>query len=82
MPRPKNAQNKKLSKQRLYELSAETVELAMIEFIHKIKFESLTEEQKSKLNTLYSNFLRIQESKWNWNEEKCQIMKELNTELF
>lgn len=63
MPRPKNAQNKKLSKQRLYELSAETVELAMIEFIHKIKFESLTKEQKSKLNTLYCNFLRIQDSK-------------------
>ena len=65
MARPKNSQNRKLSKQRLYELSTETVEICMIEFINKIKLESLTETQKSSLNTLYKNFLLIQESKWN-----------------
>ena len=69
MARPKNAKNKKLSKQRLYELSTETVELAMIDFIHRINLDSLTEEQKRKLKVLYSNFLLIQGSKWDSKKE-------------
>lgn len=63
MGRPKNSKNRKLSKENLYKLSTETVELAMVEFIQRIKIESLTDKQKIQLKTLYDNFLLIQESK-------------------
>jgi len=63
MGRPKNAQNKLLSKERLYELSTETIEIAMIEFIRHIKIDSLTPEQRNKLEMLYTNFKLIEESK-------------------
>ena len=61
--RPKNSLNKKLSKERLYNLSLETIEIAMVHFIAKIKSDSLTTEQKYKLQELYDNFIKIQESK-------------------
>lgn len=61
--RPQGSKNNKLSKERLAQLSIETVELAMVEFIHKIKSDTLTTEQKYKLKELYENFIKIQESK-------------------
>ena len=63
MGRPKNAPNKLLSKKRLYQLSTETIELAMIEFIRHIKIDTLTPEQRNKLQTLYTNFKMIEDSK-------------------
>jgi len=58
--RPKGSRNKKLSRERLYQLSTETLAIAMIEFIAKIKTETLTEQQKIKLKELYTKFLEIQ----------------------
>ena len=63
MSRPINSKNKKLSKERLYDLSLETVEMAMVYFIAKIKSDSLSTEQKYQLSQLYANFIKIQESK-------------------
>ena len=63
MSRPINSKNKKLSKERLYDLSLETIEMAMVYFIAKIKSDTLTQEQKYKLAELYDNFIKIQESK-------------------
>ena len=61
--RPQGSKNNKLSKERLYALSLETVEMAMIFFIAKIKSDTLTTEQRIQLQELYKNFIKIQESK-------------------
>lgn len=61
--RPKGSKNNKLSKERLYNLSLETIEIAMVHFIAKIKSDTLTQEQKYQLSELYKKFIKIQESK-------------------
>ncbi len=61
--RGQRGQGKKLSKERLLSLSVETIEKAMVQFIAKINHETLTETQVYQLKELYSDFVRIQESK-------------------
>ena len=61
--RSPGALNKKLSKNRLLSLSTETLALAMVEFLSKLKTENLSFEQKQHLQKIYTNFLLIEESR-------------------